>query len=43
MAGRLLPAATTSLGLLATPALVAGITLILGGVALGTTGPGARP
>lgn len=60
MAGRLLPAVTTSLGLLATPvvsivvaalwlgeaptpALVAGITLILGGVALGTTGPGARP
>ena len=59
MAGRLLPAVTTSLGLLATPvvsivvaalwlgeaptpALLAGITLILGGVALGTTGPGAR-
>ncbi|MBI2202481.1 MAG: DMT family transporter [Candidatus Rokubacteria bacterium] len=59
MAGRLLPAVTTSLGLLATPvvsivvaalwlgeaptpALLAGIALILSGVALGTTGARAR-
>src|SRR5262249_42238521 len=60
MAGRSLPAVTTSLGLLAapvisvvlatvwlgerlTPSLVAAIVLILGGVAIGTTGDAVSP